>query len=408
MFKNLCIAAALLLASAMQAQVYPVTKEKVGYLAGFYYQQSNWNELIKLKYNIIALDDPELIGKLGVAEFYKKQYASSERHLKKYLKKYPDSPLERELLFYSILFQSQELEARRELYKSDASLQEKLLKNNPQKLFKEVTLETGIRDLKQTEIGNPIQYISGGITLEIGKSVNAKFVINYLSQKIYSGKYTQPEVYFSLPVALGDGWKITPAIHGLINDYKTDNELFTLKNKLFFTQLNIQKRYGSFTIKPSFGVHFSNDEVGGAGAASLKMDENIIQTGLTLGYTAKLSSDLYYNITPSYYFLKSSKSTSNGNNDNAFSINNSFYFKDWSFFASFLQKNGINPFAENEGEYYFNLKNEIKSRFSFSLGYDVSRQLNLMGTFQLEDQRNIIFSQTLNYQSYYLTLKYKF
>jgi hypothetical protein len=43
MFKNLCIAATLLLALAMQAQVYPVTKEKVGYLAGFYYQQSNCN-----------------------------------------------------------------------------------------------------------------------------------------------------------------------------------------------------------------------------------------------------------------------------------------------------------------------------------------------------------------------------
>lgn len=405
MYRNICILTILFLSFidlSISQTNEKLTPKQVDFLAKIYLKQGNYRGLRQLNPYLKRSTNSELLGALGIAEFYTKNYAGAEKYLAKALKSDAKNELYQELYFYSLLNRGYYFEAQHQISKMEYSLKKQIQAMYFSNFFYSAFLEGGIKLLKQEELGQNLNYYSGGMSHQLGHSIRLNWSTNVLSQQLNLAHTDQTEIFANVPIVLGNGWVVTPSSHAINNKYRSDAIGLGINNQLLLTQLNLKKRLGDLTVQPSIGLHF--DQIKDINNSSATQKRRILQVGATLGYKTKLTKQIHYAIYPSYYAIKDNEQNSSAGY--GFDVLNNFYYKKWQLYASYLKKDA-NLYATNEGRFYYNAVNNIDNRLSFSIGRNISKQFNIVGTTQLEKQINSQ-NQTLNYNSYFLTLNYNF
>lgn len=404
MHRNICVLIFLFfnISQLSFAQVdEQLTKKQIDFLAKIYLEQGNYDGLIRLKPYLKHSANLNQIGLLGIAEFYTKNYKNAEKYLAKALKANPHNELYQELYFYSLLNRGYYTEAQYQINKMENGLKKRIQALYFSKFFHSAFLEGGIKFLKQKELGQKLNYYSGGMHHQLGNSAQLSWAVNSLAQQLNLADINQTELFANTSISLGNGWATIPSFHTINSKYKNATSNLGYNNQLFLTQLNLKKRVGDFTIQPSVALHIEQiRDINN----SITQKKQTLQTGATLNYNTKLSKQIHYTITPSYYAIKSNEQ--NSSLGYGFDVTNRFYLNNWQLFATYLSKDA-DLYATNEGRFYYNANNNINNRVSLSLGKNIHKQFNILATTQLEKQTNKQ-NQTLNYNSYFLTLNYNF
>lgn len=405
MYRNFCILIFSLLnfIDLSNAQTNEqLSQKQVEFLTDIYLKQANYKGLIRLSPYLKHSNNSKLIGALGIAEFYTKNYTSAEKHLSRANALDTKNELYQELHFYSLLNRGYYFEAQHQISKMEYRLKKRIQALYPSKFFSSAFLEGGVKQLKQKELGRALNYYSLGMTHELGYSAQLNWASNFLSQQLRTAKIDQTELFANIPIALGKGWVITPSTHAIHSNYTGSIVDFGINNQLLFTQVNLRKRLGNLTLQPSIGVHFN--QIKSKTNSFTTQNKQILQMGATLGYKTKLTKQLVYAVYPSYYAIRDYEKDASSRY--GIDVANNFYYKKWHIFTSYLKKDA-EFYATNEGRFYHNTTNNIDNRFSFSIGRKINKQFNILGTAQIEKQTTAR-NQTLNYNSYFLTLNYNF
>lgn len=389
-----------------QTKVEPISTNGLNYLSELYYNQSNWKALIGLESLIIANDSIQsnAFSRLGQAFYYTNLLPKAEKYLKKAYQLNPD---ETTLFFYyySIYFQGFTQEANQLKNKMSQKTIEQIENATPISTLESIAFEAGIKSLKEKEVGGNLNYASILTSWNLDNSFKLNIGINYLTQSLTVASYSQPEIYISLPIALGKGWTLTPVYHGVFNKYTlksdADNTVETIKIGFFQAALN--KRINQFNIGINLGNHFDNTTTKTT-SFSKTIILNTLQLGFSSSYLFQFGPEFYYLLNPNYYILSQNRSGTK-TSGNAVNINNSFYWKKWSLLTSYLSKDDF-LFADNSASYYFNSPGKIKNRYSLSIGKVLSTHFESLITYQKEEQTTTEIV-SINYNSLFLTLKYK-
>ncbi len=378
----------------------------INFLTDFYYNQSNWVALKTLEPAIKANDSlqPHVYSRLGQSFYFSNDFVTAEKYLKKANSLNSD---ETTLYFYyyAIYFQGYSQEANQLKNKMSPKMVQQIEGYTPVSTLESVSFEGGIKSLKEKDIGGNLNYVSISTSWNLNHSLKLNLGFNYLSQEINSASYTQPEYYISLPWALGNGWTFTSVFHGLTNDdkYISDPENKIVSNKLGFIQGGINKRINQLNLGINIGTHFLNSTLSST-TKNETTKENTLQLGFSGSYLFQFGPEFYYLLNPNFAVL-----TQNAygiiTNGNALNISNSFFWGKWSLLTSYLTKDE-QLYADNLGSYYFNAEGSIKNRYSISIGANLSTHFETLITYQKELQATTTYP-TINYNSIFLTLKYK-
>ncbi|MBC7440082.1 MAG: hypothetical protein H7250_08880 [Flavobacterium sp.] len=386
------------------------------FLTKTYHNQSNWDAIISQENNINSLDtkNPELLFNLGKAFYFTSNYEKAVRYLQKSnaIRFDENTAI---LLYYSLYDQGYIQEANWLKTKMNVNSIALIEKDFPAKTIESVTLESGIKLLNEKNLGNNLYYGMGLVDANISKIVKLNAAYSHINQELETIKYAQNEVFVSFPTTFKNGFIVNPSAHAVFTTSNYTGPIIiqppfpfppvipfttSTKTNLLYLQMGLSKRFQNLTIKPSFGVHFSNVNETLTDNTTIKTTSKTYQYGGALFYNLAINKSCKLVLNPNYYYLYQSDKKGQSINFNLFC-----YLKKWQFLTSYLSKGNL-LFAGNEGLYYYNLLQDIKSRYGFSAGRTIFKNTLVLLTYQKEFQKNQ-FNISNTYDSIFLTLTFK-
>lgn len=393
------------------------TEENLVFLANFYTNQQNWEQLEKLEYRILASNNADLFSTLGKLYYSKNDLKKAEKYFKQSYQINKNREIDLEY-FFTLYLQGYVQEAnflRKKL--STANLNYTNI-HFPQKTMNYLALGGGIKVIEDKNLGGNLNYGSLMMGLNLTSQTTLDIGGNYISQKINQGDLKQQEAHLGAFINIKNYFQIIPAIHFTQATYNgiSDNTNYEGKSNFYNGSLSISKRIRNFTISPNIGYIFGKNEINYTFDQSIT--QKAFQYGLGLHYKLKLSQNLYWTISPSFYQINqnnrtiskvenSEDETSEDIKGQAIAINTTFYYKKFILGFDYLKKDN-NLFSLYHAKYFYNFPGEIKYNLSSTLGYQINSNFNLYITAQKEQNIRTYDNLSFNYNNYFLTLIYKF
>lgn len=386
------------------------------FLAKTYQSQSNWDAIINLESDINSLKRKNvvLLFNLGTAFYYTSNFEKASRYLQKSNAIAFDENTAI-LLYYSLYNQGYIQEANWLKTKMNNNSIALIEKDLPSKRIESVTFESGVKFLKEKNLGGDLLYGMNLINANISNSIKLNTAFSHINQELEISKFAQNEVFASFPTTFKNGFTISPSAHAV---FSTSNYIgpiiiqppfpfptiipFTTSTKtnLFYLQIGASKRFQNLTIKPSFGMHFNYVTETISDNSNTKTSSKTYQYGGSLFYNLTIKKSCNLVLNPNYYYLTQSNNTGQSSSFNIYC-----YLKKWQFITSYLSKDNL-LFASNDGLYYYNLFQNIKSRYGLSAGRSVLKNASVLLTYQKEFQDNQ-FNISNTYNSIFLTINFK-
>ena len=386
------------------------------FLIKTYHNQSNWEAIISQEnaINLLTTKNSILLYNLGKAFYYASNFEKAAHYLQisNAVRSDENTTI---LLYYSLYQQGNIQEANWLKTKMNNNLIFQIEKDFPTKTIESITLESGIKFLKEKDLGTDLYYGMVLVNANVSNVVKINAAYGHIKQEFGTTKYAQNEVFASFPTTFKKGLIFTPSAHAV---FSTSNyfgptivqpsfpfPLFipfatSTKTNLFYLQMGISKRFQNLTIKPSFGVHLSTVNETLSDNSTRKTSSNTYQYGGSLFYKMAFNKFSSLVLNPNYYYLNQSNNKGQTINGNLF-----YYLKKWQFSANYLSKDNL-LFADNDGLYYYNLFQDIKSRYGLSCGRTITKNTLATLTYQKELQKNSI-NISNNYDSIFITLTFK-
>jgi hypothetical protein len=386
------------------------------FLTKTYHNQSNWDAIISLENAINSLTSKNsiLLYILGKAFYYTSNFEKAAHYLQlsNALQLDENTTI---LLYYSLFQQGNIQEANWLKTKMNNNSIAQIEKDFPTKSIESITLESGIKFLKEKDLGTDLYYGMVLVNANVSKTIKINAAYSHIKQEFGTTKYAQNEVFTSFPITFKNGLIFTPSAHAVFSTSSYFGPTIvqppfpfppfipfatSSKTNLFYLQMGVSKRFQNLTFKPSFGVHLSKVNETLSDNATSENSSNTYQYGGSLFYKMAINKFSSLVLNPNYYYLNQSN-----NKGKTININLFYYLKKWQFSANYLSKDNL-LFADNDGMYYFNLFQDIKSRYGFSTGRTIFKNTSAILTYQKELQ-NSQFNISNNYDSIFLTLTFK-
>lgn len=386
----------------------------------------------------------------GLAAFTLQRYQAAEDFFRRALEQNQASAESREMRYLSLLYLGRDLEAATLLREGD-----RLYETKPIQAAESVDLDAGMKVPVNSQFGN-ISYVQAGLMQRLNKTTRLRQTISSLWQEKNNDGFTQYEYFCAYTRYIGNGFSVRPSIHGA----------YALFNKVFSTTVPEFYQYSlGPTIYQSNGTYQADNVVPGTtyalnAAVNLSLQKS--------AWTVILEPSLHYSHTNYHYeynyhrsgvvdsFLNGSHLGTEtyidkGQGRTADTLVQSLYgqltaglsvhlpiwnerillramcyyvfdghgsdldvsghllaqlSKQWWLHAVGLSK-GSYPLAQNVEGIYYNAGSAVKERWGATLQWRPLQKLSPMLTYQRESQFPIAGGETIIFNCFYLTLKYR-
>jgi len=442
----------------LKAQV--VDKNFIDSVSYVYYLAQNWENLenFGIKASKHKFDFYYLNVRTGIASFNLENYYTAEKFFKKAIKNYSDD-FAKEYLFWTYYNLGDKFSAN-DVYKKLPEATKYTINYKNRKLLDFAYLEVGRKfsDQPDSVISN-VNYLNVGLNHYLTSNIKMYEAYTYLAQNQSWGNYVQQQAYLNLTFNLHHKTKLDLAVH--LSDYKsnilintdlayystntlyTNNGIYTVDTTITGTSLisgtyqqqmavayvgltkkigrvkliaslhfsiennipNITTSYSEhqliYTASGIYPIYYQNLDYNSNTTNNITYRKNIIQPGLQISYFPKILKDglevgikFYSIIDSAKYFLPMPF------------IN--LEIKDKYFINTDFMKKGVYPFADNAASSLFNNYNDMKTRYSFTAGYKLTKEVSFYATYIYEDIYDNILLTNYKLNSALLGIKINF
>ena len=198
------------------------------------YLDKKWDELICVGNNAIKndMDYFYLRMRIGIAYYEKKDYALAESHFRKAITFNSSDDLALEYLYYSLLLNGRQEEARLLSKEFSAELAEKTGTNKSSSI-QFIIIEGGTKKTDSSDYYNaftktksnyfkPPVYFQIGINHSLKNCFSLFHAFSYYKQKNYIGNVSQLQYYLKATVPLKKNWMLIPALHIIQSNFSSE------------------------------------------------------------------------------------------------------------------------------------------------------------------------------------------
>ncbi len=378
------------------------------------YAEKKWPELIAVINQALAneIDYYYLRMRIGIAQFEKGNYNKAEVHFKKAIELNSNDELDKTYLYYCLINNGRDEEARYSSRKFSDSLNRA---TGEQKERFMVLFEGGAKLSNQNSFNDPltkneVDYFDPALYFQIGlkhslkKRVALFHAYTHYNQSTYIGKVNQNQYYLSANLVLNKNFVLTPAFHFTqINftgkNYEVDfntGQLKAVKDTIYpkinstVVSLAIKKELKQLSL--SIGATFITTPTlrqyiysGLASYAVFGNPKLIIGSQFYL-HSISTNSVLYGSVAPFVYCQAIPK---------------------FSMKLSYLYNQG-NNLVEDNGYLVNNSIDLTNSRWSLLCNYDINAKVSVYAMYQYENKTEIFNSFKYNYNVFLGGIKVRF
>ncbi len=378
------------------------------------YAEKKWPELIALinKAFVNEIDYYYLRMRIGIAHFEKGNYNKAEVHFKKAIEFNSNDELAKTYLYYCLINNGRDDEARSLSRKFSDSLN---IATGEQKERFMVLIEGGSKlsnqnlysdPLTKSEVDyfNPALYFQIGLKHSFKKRVTLFHAYTHYNQITYIGKVNQNQYYLSANLVLNKSFVLIPAFHftqinfigkNYVIDFNT-GQLKAVKDTIY---PKINSNVLSLAIKKQ--VKQLNLSIGATFITTSTLRQYIYSTlasyavfgnpKLIIGsqfylHSISTNSVLYGSVAPFVYYQAIPK---------------------FSMKLSYLYNQG-NNLVEDNGYLINNSLDLTNSRWSLLCNYDINTKVSVYGLYQYENKTEIFNSFKYHYNVFLGGIKIKF
>jgi|LakMenE01Jun11ns_1017448.scaffolds.fasta_scaffold9954994_6 hypothetical protein len=394
------------------------------FLTNFYVNQQNWTELEKLESKLVNTKQADILALLGKAYYYQNNLTKAEKFYRQsYL---VDKSKDVDLEYFLALYLQGHLQEANLLRDQMSTLNLQYANiHYPNKTMSYLSLESGVKQIKETEIGENMFYGSLMAGVNVSPQASLDLGFSHVNQRINQGQVQQNEAHIGSQINVKNYFSLLPALHyakTTFNGLSVANS-YAGTSTNYLASLSLYKRFYNLSIMPQVGyilgeTNTTFNQTNTLDNFNQNSKQKALQLGLTLSYKLKLSNHFYWQLTPSYYYINQNNSrqiidgldetnSSETTTGKAIDINSTFYYKKFTVAFNYLTKDDV-LLATNQSKFFYNFPGRLNYNLSTTLGYAISPKFDLYLTFQKEQNIRQFDQQTLNFNNYFLKLSYKF